>query len=482
MGDPRHDKVRNVDKELLRRRQPQSVEHSPDQRAIKESFRRDEEEEDAIIAAQPKKVSPSTPTATSTTDPPPGENDREHKKSLSHVFISKQDFNDPQPEASWFHTIQEGINYIVGTITPLLPNPDRDRVSLIVLGGDYEEDLLMPLGNYDIKGVDNPVIYGNHRVIVGTTNKLLIRDLEMLGKPYSEDDPPGFRDQTLKIEAINDFPATTFSDIVVDRCRIHGPYTAIDTLSKIEIYRSKLLVDFLDEDYTNFFFPALKVHQHDYWTIVSESEIRGVYDRRTTADDQGRPNKGQAIYALGAYSDWSGSGVLIKNSLVRGWSNSEVWNLEFDHCKVFGGRKHPTAGDVLSFVEGDSDTGVHGRIAFDHCHLASRYIAEEGDMSTPMVQVDGITDIQIEHTKHKSWGDLGDSTGLAAGSTVVSQVVFTDMSNNPTYSGLQTLVEHSSTWREFWNATVGPVEGADVYTSDNNLNRDRFKEYFDPIQ
>lgn len=467
MSDKRHDRVANADKELLRRRQSQTVVGSPDHRGDVESKRRDDEEE-AIVEAAPKKSAQPTPPETSTPTQvrPRVETDRWHKKSLSHITVSKKDFDDSVPQASRFDNVNDAIQYAINVVTPKLTDPTKERIIIEIHGGDYEENITIPADCIDLQGIGFPTIRGAHSIVPGIngpSNRINLIDIEMVNSNAAVAFP------ALTIQPLTDYPAAPPAQVVIDRCFIHGKNGGLEARgSRLKARRSRFYTDFMNVDYDNIDVPAVKLWQHinGYTVFDGECELRGVIDKRTPSGAVGFPNVGRALemgtlFPSGIPSVWPGTGVMIRRSSVTGYVINTCWNLIFAHCDNYGGRKHATAGDVFCFLIGDSATNVHAAVTFDHTSVACRYIVEALDMTTP--PANGITDVYIQHFKQLGYG------GLTGGSTVESGVVFGDLGYWPTYGNVY--VEHSATWRDLWDFIPGapPNEGAVIFTSNPDV-------------
>lgn len=390
--------------------------------------------------------------------------DRYHKWCSHYVLVSN-DHNpsdgDPVPNPGYrsvtatFSSVQDAITFAELTLVPKLANPNIERVAVCVMGGYYPENILIQTGSVDLVGVGTrPIIYGNHRIVSGAGNRVLLCDLELWGTDDTLILP------ALYIDTVGDFPATAVPSMVeIDRCYIHGPGMAIESPStRIGVYRSILETDFLNNTYTNIDTPTVKMGQFLVgYTEFRECYLMGVKDRRAPIGATGYPNHGRVVELVGGNAPWMQTGVVFRNCELTGYYENSLWNLLFNHCDLYGGKKHATAGTVLGFVQGDSGTNVHGAVTFNHCGLSCRYIAEEADLTD---QFPGpwpaVTDIYIQHTKQLSYDTL-DSSNNPVGSTVVSQVVF------GTYGFFtigSTHVVHSDSWRTFWNAIAGPAEAA----------------------
>lgn len=401
---------------------------------------------------KPDPTAPTLPT-------PPGP-DRLHKFS-SHVVWVSNDHSEIPPDIDPIinpgykdpvaikSTVQGGIAF-AQALAANLTNPDEERIVVIVFGGYYEEDLSIPAGVIDLMGIGRPIIKGNHNLVLsveGFGNRTFICDLELWGTDDTLVLP------TLNIALLGDFPATTRTLVEIDRCYIHGPATAIyNPSSRINVYRSIIEVDYLSDDYTNIDTPAMFFGQNDLgYNEVRECYIAGVEDLQSPVGAAGYPNRGLAIELQGTDAPWTSTGVIVRNSVVTGYCKNYIWNIIFDHCDLYAGKKHATAGTKFMIAYGDSDSGVQGSCTYDHCAISTRYIAEEIDIGgTPTA---GAVNEYIQHTKQLSYDTLDSSNDP------LGQTVFGNMLGN-------TYVTHSSTWREYWNFN-GATEAAVV-----NINSD----------
>lgn len=145
------------EKDLLTHRQP-GLNAGEDFKVtqIETNRRRFDEDGNLIPEEEAGPVFPE-PDAPATSTPPADLGpDRWHKKSLSHITVSKQDFGDPILQASRFDNIPEAYNYAETTVLPKLGS--RERVVIEVHGGEYDEPLDMTVGRVDLHGIGKPTI------------------------------------------------------------------------------------------------------------------------------------------------------------------------------------------------------------------------------------------------------------------------------------------------------------------------------------
>jgi hypothetical protein len=384
--------------------------------------------------------------------------DRLHKWCKYYVFVSA-DHNPgedeiPNPayrsQTATFSSVQDAYDYAKSHLVPLLAS-DNERVAVIIIGGFYEENLILDYTQIDIVGLGRPRIYGNATVLpaTGADNMFRLDNIEFWGKDGS---------YALTLNTAGEYPSTLVSMVEIERCWIHGPDGGLDARMRSVVYRSVIETDYKDSSYTNIDTAAAKVVMTSHlWTEFTECTISGVIDLRGGA----LPNKGAAILALnniipGVYNLAGDTGVAVRHSTILGYYRVQCWNLFFSHCDMYGGRKD-LGSDWLGYVQGDSASGVHGTVTFDHCGCSCRYIAGENDM-TP-VPLAKVTDVYIQHTKQ-----LYNNLGAFAGQTVASVAAFGGVIP---FGGFgNTHVFHSATWRTFWNAFAG------VEVAVTNVNSD----------
>lgn len=94
-----------------------------------------------------------------------GVNDRLHKEGGSYVTVANvHGPNDPDPivDPAWKHTITDGYAYARDVLAPALSS--GQRVTVLVLGGNYTEDITFDNSStdvfIDVVGVGRPTIFG----------------------------------------------------------------------------------------------------------------------------------------------------------------------------------------------------------------------------------------------------------------------------------------------------------------------------------
>ena len=445
MSDPRsrpeyRNSAESVARELLDARQiGQSGEHEAREMNIENVRRLKQPSDKAADVAPIRAATPAAVTQKPVAEPV----DRLHKWCSHYVFVSN-DHNrgeDKIPNPGYrsatatFSTVQGAYDYAKNYLVPLLADSE-ERVGVFIIGGYYNENLIFDYTQIDVVGLARPRIYGNAVVTpaVGTNNMFRLENIEFKGKVGS---------YALTLNTANEYPATAVSMVEIERCWIHGPDGGIDSRMRSVVYRSLIETDYKDAGYTNIDTAAAKVVMTSlFWTEFTECTISGVIDLRGGA----APNKGASILALnnilpGVYGPTGNTGVAIRHSTVLGYYRVQCWNLLFSHCDMYGGRKD-AGSDWLGYVQGDSASGVHGTVTFDHCGCSCRYIAGENDMNP--VPIAAVTDVYIQHTKQ-----LYNNLGAFAGQTVASVAAFGGVIP---FGGFgNTYVFHSATWREYWN-------------------------------
>jgi hypothetical protein len=384
--------------------------------------------------------------------------DRLHKWS-SHYVVVSSDHNageDPIPNPGYrsagavFSTVQDGYDYAKNYLQPLLgaaPLAAGKRVKLFLLGGYYEEDVNIGFDDIDIIGLGRPTIYGNMNIAnatVPTRGRLLLQDLEIRGKLVPDASIPA-----LTIGTTFDYPTASNPALVeIDRCWIHSVDGAIRSASRLGIYRSVVETD-ANSDLAPIISvnPALKItNAARGWSEIWDSWISGVIDHRAAVGVAGYPNKSYAIWARNPapYIPYGDTGVMVRRSTVLGYVRNECWQLYFGHCDLYAGKKHATAGDMFSFTQGDSTTGIIGRTWFDHSMVACRYIGEVADMTFPTVANPCPTKIYVQFTKQLAHPGDWAGASIQPGNVVFNLFGFSIGNNGITYA------IKSSTFREYW--------------------------------
>lgn len=455
-NDPRKGKIGGKYKRLPRQRFTASNSSANPQTqmwAIEEDMRRRQGQDDVVEGPAHVYAKPRAPQIT--TPPPdiPAIIDRFHKFGRVYVTVSPIHFPgmDPIEDPAAFHNIMDAYNFAHDVLAPLFDAFTRNRIIIEVHGGYYEENLIVEADIIDFQGIGKVIVNGVHLVTPGSisySNRINLIDitlcnLSVVGSP------------ALSILPMGDYPATEPAEINIDRCHIYGIGGGLYSVSgRVNCWRSILETSYESGLYTNIDEPAIelgKTSSYGY-SLFEDCDIIGLQDNRASAGAVGYPNKGCAIKIGGVAAPWALSGALFSNCRIEGYAINEYWNIVFDHCKIYGGKKHATAGTLFLFLVGDSDVPVTGEVEFDHCKVVCRYLVEESDVGA--VPTNGQVVERILHTKQMSYG-AADSSVLVAGSTCwnIFGLYGTAILGN-------TYVTHSSSWRDFWNFLAGPGDAA----------------------
>ncbi len=376
----------------------------------------------------------------------PDLDDRFHKNADGYTTVANAHVitADPVRLPGRYEFIQEAIDNAATDIVPkLAPN---QRHAIIVHGGTYEEDITINSPQIDLYGLGRPKVIGKLTSDIAVTN-YLVEGFELDGNDDYAVDIPGFADPEGDVETP-----------LFYRCNIHSKAKAFRSFGRVLVGRSRLAVDYLDEDYTNLDSEAIEMYlgTHERSSEFYRCRIEGAPDRRTPEDDMGFPNRGRAWHLLAkptdvapVYLPYQEQGVLFRYCKIRGYGWNEAWKIAHDHCQCYGGKKHLTAGEVYMFNTGWSmiESPVFtARAFFDHTHVACRYLVQEGNAALfPFGQC---TEVYLQHFKQLQ------NSGDYLGSMIVpANTLFTGYGNVPGAPGA-CYGEHSITWRMYFN---GPL-------------------------